>query len=53
MPKLRKVSVNLPEKVYAKLIGLVEEGYFRDVSEVIRHAITVFLQDFEGEENDK
>ncbi|WP_290596174.1 MULTISPECIES: ribbon-helix-helix domain-containing protein [unclassified Archaeoglobus] len=46
MPPTRKISIRLTEKYYNKLELLVESGEFTSVSEAIRHAVKLLLDEY-------
>ncbi len=40
---MKRIQVELPEKLAQALKNLVKEGWFRDESEAVRFALTEFL----------
>ncbi len=42
---MKKISVRVPCELYARIIFLVEKGYFSSVSELVREAIIEYLKE--------
>ena len=50
---MKTIEMEVPEKLYERAIGLVEDGWFRDEKDIFAEAIRRFLDSHQPELMDK